>query len=245
MGGEKVLRGIYTSCTGMVAEMDRQNVTANNLANIDTVGFKRDNCTTVPFAELLLNAYSKRWPQQIGKLGLGVQAVTQVVDFSGGSLSETGNATDFAIDGDALFAIQTGNGVRYTRAGAFQLDKEGYLVNKDGYRVLGANGPIRLTNGQIIVTEEGQIMQNGQVADSLQIFGTTNMKKQGDALYSNDTPEQATKYRILQGFLEHSNVNPVREMVQMINITRSYDANQKALTSHDETLDKLVNELAR
>jgi flagellar basal-body rod protein FlgG len=229
----------------MVAEMDRQNVTANNLANIDTVGFKRDNCTSVPFAELLLNAYSKRWPQQVGKLGLGVQATTQVVDFSSGSISETNNPTDFAIDGGALFAIQTGKGIRFTRAGTFQLNKDHYLVNKDGYQVLGENGPIKLDNANISVTEEGQIMQDGQVVNSFQLFSTKNMKKQGDTLYSNDSPEQASKYRVLQGFLEHSNVNPVREMVQMINITRSYDANQKALTSHDETLDKLVNELAK
>jgi flagellar basal-body rod protein FlgF len=245
MGGGKMLRGIYTSCTGMVAEMDRQNVTANNLANIDTIGFKRDNCTTVPFAEILLNAYSKRLPQQVGKLGLGVQAVTQVVDFSGGPLTETSNPTDLAIDGDALFAIQTGKGVRYTRTGTFQLDKDHYLVNKDGYRVLGENGPVRLDNDHFSVTEEGQIMQGGQVINSLQLFSTKDMKKQGDTLYSNDQPERASKYRVLQGFVERSNVNPVREMVQMITITRSYDANQKALTSHDETLDKLVNELAR
>jgi flagellar basal-body rod protein FlgF len=228
----------------MVAEMDRQNVTANNLANIDTIGFKRDNCTTVPFAELLLNAYSKHLPQQVGKLGLGVQAVTQVVDFSSGSISQTDNPTDFAIDGAAMFAIQTGKGVRYTRAGTFQLDKEHYLVNKDGYKVLGENGPIQL-NGQFSVTEEGQIIQNGKVINSFQLFNTKDMKKQGDTLYSNDKAEPATQYHILQGALEHSNVNPVREMVQMITITRSYDANQKALTSHDETLDKLVNELAK
>ncbi len=239
-----MLRGIYTSCTGMVAEMDRQNVTANNLANIDTVGFKRDNCTTVPFAELLLNAYSKRWPQQVGKLGLGVQAVTQVVDFSSGSISQTDNPTDFAIDGDAMFALQTKNGTRYTRAGAFQIDKDHYLVNKDGYKILGSNGPIRI-NGEFSVTEEGQIMQNGRVVDSFQLFSTKDMRKQGDAQYTNDRAVPAGRFRILQGAIEHSNVNPVREMVQMINITRSYDANQRALTSHDETLDKLVNELAK
>ncbi|HBF37391.1 MAG TPA: flagellar basal-body rod protein FlgF [Firmicutes bacterium] len=239
-----MLRGIYTSCTGMVAEMDRENVTANNLANIDTVGFKRDNCTTVPFAELLLNAYSKRMPQQVGKLGLGVEAVTQVVDFSSGAISQTDNPTDFAIDGDAMFTVQTSKGARYTRAGAFQSDKDGFLVNKDGYKVLGTHGPIRL-RGEFSVTEEGQIMQNGKVLDFFQLFSTKDMKKQGDTQYTNDNAVPATKFRILQGAVEHSNVNPVREMVQMINITRSYDANQKALTSHDETLDKLVNELAK
>lgn len=240
-----MLRGIYTSCTGMVAEMDRQNVIANNLANADTVGFKRDNCTTVPFAEILLNAYSKRLPQQVGKLGLGVQAATQFVDFSSGSISDTGNPTDFAIDGNGLFAVQTGNGVRYTRAGNFQLNKDNYLVNKDGYQVLGENGPIKLEQGDFTVTEEGQIMQGGQVVNSFQVFSTKDMKKQGDSLYSNEAAQPGTKYRILQNTLEHSNVNPVREMIQMINTTRSYDANSKALMAHDDTLEKLVSELAK
>jgi flagellar basal-body rod protein FlgF len=240
-----VLRGIYTSCTGMVAEMDRQNVIANNLANADTVGFKRDNCTTVPFADILLNAYSKRGPQQVGKLGLGVQAVTQFVDFSSGSISDTGNPTDFAIDGDGLFAVQTGSGVRYTRAGDFQLNKDNYLVNKDGYQVLGENGPIKLEAGNFTVTEEGQIMQGGQVVNSFQVFSTKDMKKQGDSLYSNDAAQPGTKFRILQNTLEHSNVNPVREMIQMINTSRSYDASSKALQAHDDTLEKLVTEIAK
>jgi flagellar basal-body rod protein FlgG len=229
----------------MVAEMDRQNITANNLANVDTVGFKRDNSTTVPFAEILLNAYSKRWPQQVGKLGLGVQAVTQFVDFSSGPISDTGNKTDFAIDGNGLFAVKTGSGVRYSRAGNFQVNKDGYLVNKDGCQVLGEKGPIKLEQGDFTVTEEGEVMQGGQLVDSFQIFDIKDMKKQGESLYSNETPERASKYRILQQTLEHSNVNPVREMVQMINITRSYDANSKALTAHDDTLNKLVNELAK
>jgi flagellar basal-body rod protein FlgF len=241
-----MLRGIYTSCTGMVAEMDRQNVMANNLANVDTIGYKRDNCTTVPFAEILLNAYSKRLPpQQVGTLGLGVQAVTQFVDFTPGSISETDNPTDLAINGEGLFAVQTGNGVRYTRAGNFQLDKENYLVNKDGYKVLGENGPIKVENGKFNVTREGQIMQNGQVVNSLQVFDIKDMRKQGETLYTNAAPERATNFNILQGSLEHSNVNPVREMVEMINIQRTYDANQKALLGHDETLDKLVNEVAK
>lgn len=245
-----MLRGIYTSATGMVAEMDRQNVIANNLANVDTVGFKRDNCTTVPFAELLLNAYSKHAPYAIGKLGLGVQAVTQVVDFSVGPVVDTGNMTDFAIEGDGLFAVQTANGIRYSRAGNFQLNKDNYLVTKEGYQVLGENGPVKVEIGDngksdFTVTEEGQIMRGDEVLDQLQIFSTKGMRKEGEYFYNNQGAQRAAGYRIHQRALEHSNVNPVREMIQMINTSRSYDASQKALTAHDDTLNKLVNDLAR
>ncbi len=241
-----MLRGIYTSCTGMVAEMDRQNVIANNLANVDTVGFKRDNCTTTPFAEILLNGYSKHRPYEVGKLGLGVQAVTQVVDFTVGPVVDTGNMTDLAIEGDGLFAVQTENGIRYTRSGNFQLNKENYLINKDGYFVLGENGPIKLNDEIFTVTPEGEIIQGDEVISRLQIFSTAGMSKQGDYLYNNEEGAVPSgKFRIHQRALERSNVNPIREMVHMINTTRSYDASQKALTAHDETLGKIVNDFAR
>lgn len=253
-----MLRGIYTSATGMVAEMDRQNVIANNLANVNTVGYKRDNCTTVPFAEILLNAYSKRGPVEVGKLGLGVQAVTQFVDFTAGAMSDTGNMTDMAIEGDGLFAVQTGSGVRYSRAGNFQLDKNNYLVTKEGYQVLGQNGPIKITGKSFTVTDDGEIYQSANPEDNtaqntdsqavtrLQIFNKQGMVKQGDTLYSNNQEAvPASTYRVHQGMLEHSNVNVVREMIEMINNQRSYDTGQKALMAHDDTLNTLITGVSK
>lgn len=239
-----MLRGIYTSTTGMVAEMERQNVVANNLANVDTVGFKRDNVVQQPFAEIMLNAYSKQVIKNIGPLGLGVQAVTEFPDFSNGSIVTTDNPYDLAIEGLGLFAVETNTGVKYTRAGNFLVDQDNYLVTRDGYNVLGENGPIRV-EGSFTVSEEGEIMQNGAVVDRLLIFSEVGMEKAGETLFVNDQPQLATRYRIVQGALERSNVNPIREMIQMINVTRTYDTNHRALMAHDETLAKVVNELVR
>ncbi|MGE5605708.1 MAG: flagellar hook-basal body protein [Bacteroidota bacterium] len=239
-----MLRGIYTSTTGMVAEMDRQNTVANNLANVDTVGFKRDNVVQQPFAEIMINAYSKQTIKNIGPLGLGVQAVTEFADFSNGSIVTTDNPQDLAIEGLGLFAVETNTGVKYTRAGNFIVDQDNYLVTRDGNNVLGQNGPIRV-EGDFTVSEEGEIMQNGAVVDRLLIFSEVGMEKAGETLYVNDQPQLASRYRIIQGALERSNVNAIREMIQMINVTRTYDTNHRALMAHDETLAKVVNELVR
>ncbi|MCL6588904.1 MAG: flagellar hook-basal body protein [Firmicutes bacterium] len=240
-----MLRGIYTSCTGMVAEMDRQNTIANNLANVDTVGFKRDNVTPVPFAELLLNAYNKRGVQRVGPLGLGVQAVTRFVNFSDGPVRVTGNQTDLALQGSGLFAVDTPNGVRYQRAGNFILDKDRYLVTVEGFKVLGENGPIQVEDGDFSINQEGIVFQNDQVLNRLLIFSTENMSKEGEYFYTCDSPQLAANYRIIQGAQEQSNINTVSEMIQMITATRAYDTNQKAVLAHDETLGKAVNDLAR
>lgn len=239
-----MLRGLYTSATGMVAEMERQNVTANNLANVDTVGFKRDNIVQMPFAELLLNAYSKDPPREVGKLGLGVQTVTEFCDFTTGMQNLTGNPYDFAIEGNGLFAVQGKNSVKFTRAGNFTLNKERYLVTREGYNVLGQNGPIRLEDNDQI-SEEGNIIREGEVIDSFQVFDPEGMVKEGDSLYTCPSAIPATNYQILRGTLERSNVNAIREMIQMITVTRNYETNQKALTAHDETLGRVINDLAR
>jgi flagellar basal-body rod protein FlgG len=242
--GEKMIRGLYTAATGMVAEMDRQNVIANNLANADTVGFKTDNTISSPFQELLINAYRKQEVQPIGKLGLGVIVDTGYTDFSDGAITDTGNATDLAIRGKALFAVATSNGTRYTRAGNFQLDREGYLITKDGFQVLGENGPI-MVNGKFSVSGTGEIIQNGQTIDQLRIVAPTGMTKEGETLYTSDQAAPAADYEIIQGSLEHSNVSSIRQMIDMISVSRSYDTNQRALAAQDETLAKAVNELAK
>lgn len=240
-----MLRGIYTSCTGMVAEIDRQNVIANNLANVNTVGFKKDNVTTTPFAELFLNAYNKRGVSPVGKLGLGVQAVTQYVNFDNGPVQVTGNPADVAMEGDGMFAVETAGGVRYQRAGNFVIDKDRYLVNQEGYRVLGENGPIQLEEGDFLITETGEITQKNGVINQLQIFNTNGMAKEGDYFYTTQNARPAENYRITQGALEHSNINTVYEMVQMITVTRNYETNQRALMAHDETLGRAINDLAK
>lgn len=239
-----MIRGIYTAATGMVAEMNRQDIIANNLANVDVVGFKSDNVSNSTFLDIFLNAYNKQGVSPVGRMGLGVQVANQFTDISNGQIYDTGNMLDLAIEGDGLFAVATPAGTRYTRAGNFVLDGDNYLSTKDGYRVLGENGPIQV-NGKFEVTRTGEVVQDGNVIDQLMLIGQAETVKQGESLYNVTQARPATNFQIHQGSLERSNVNSIKQMIDMIQVSRSYESNQKVLTAHDETLSKAVNELAR
>lgn len=239
-----MIRGMYTAATGMVAELHRQDVIANNLANVDTVGFKGDYTVSVPFGEMLLNAYNRQGVRPVGGLGLGVQATSEYIDTSEGSLVETGIMYDLAIGGQGYFVVETPAGERYTRAGNFKVDAEGYLTTRNGWRVLGENGPIQVT-GRFEVNQDGEIFIDGVMADRLRIVNPYGLRKEGESLFTATGINPANGIQIFQGTVERSNVNAIRQMIEMINVTRSYETNQRALTAHDETLGKAVNEIAR
>jgi flagellar basal-body rod protein FlgF len=239
-----VIRGIYTSATGMTVELNRQDVLANNLANVNTTGFKSDHTTTAPFQDIMLNAYGKQGATPIGILGLGAQNGPTYTDYSNGSMIITDNRTDLAISGDAMFTVEAKDGVRYTRSGHFKQDNQGYLVTNDGYRVLGEAGPIQLTTG-FEVTKNGEIVQNGNIVDRLRLVSTEGLTKEGEMLYNGDRTKPATSFELYQGTLEQSNVNSIREMIQMINVSRSYATNQRTLQAHDEVLKRAANDLAK
>jgi flagellar basal-body rod protein FlgG len=239
-----MVRGLYISASGMNAMIDQQNAIANNLANADTVAFKRDSVSVVPFSQMMLNAVNKYGTQPIGTVGLGVMGTTGQVDFTNGIIFNTGNMYDLAINGQGMFAVQTANGTSYTRAGNFKLDKDGYLVTQDGQQVLGQNGPIQLS-GSFQVLSDGTIMQGNQVVDQLQIVSESGMVKAGHDFTASQPPKPASGFTVVQGALERSNINPINEMIQMITVSRNYEANSKVLAAHDETLNQAVNNLAK
>jgi flagellar basal-body rod protein FlgF len=239
-----VIRGIYTAAAGMTAELHREDVLANNLANASTIGFKSDRTVTTTFQEIFLNAYGKDGVHPIGSLGLGVECGPTYTDYSNGIMTVTDNPTDLALSGDAMFTVETKNGIRYTRSGQFKQDNEGYLVTNDGYRVLGEAGPVNI-NGGFEVTKNGEIIQDGNVVERLKLVSAAGMEKEGEMLYRGSQTEPATDFQLYQGTLEQSNVNTIREMVQLIEITRNYATNQRALQAQDETLKRAVNDLAK
>ncbi|HEY8463940.1 MAG TPA: flagellar hook-basal body protein [Bacillota bacterium] len=238
-----MVRGIYIAATGMVAELNRQDIVANNLANLNTTGFKADRTTTATFQTLLVNAYDRSGMTPIGTMGLGTAVRPTYTDFSNGALLVTGEPTDLAIEGDALFTVITPEGLRFTRGGNFSRDRDNYLVTREGYRVMGEQGPIQV-DGEFQVSATGEVIQDGTVINRLGLVATTGARKEGESLYTVEQAEPATDYQIHQGSLEQSNVNAIRQMIAMINLTRSYETNQRALSAHDETLGKAVNELS-
>lgn len=260
-----MVRGLYTAWTGMVNEQKRLDVISNNMANADTTGFKKQGVTSQSFDdELTLRIHNDNAPSplnyRIGNMNLGVKIGETYHDFSQGSLRETGNTYDLALSGDGFFTIQTTNkqgetSVKYTRDGSFTVNMEGYLVTKDGDYVLDTNGnqiqiPGAQTAASVAFDANGNVLVNGQQIATLGIVSFAN--PQALLLYGENMYEateaaglQASTATVNQGYLEMSNTNVITEMVDMITITRAYEAGQKMIQNVDTTLEKAVNEIGK
>lgn len=258
-----MLRGLYTAYTGMLNEQYRMDIMSNNLANADTVGFKKEGSTSQAYSEVMAvkikdTTEDPNTPKRLGNMSLGVKIGETYTDFSQGSLRDTGNTYDLALSGDGFFNIEFTNkagetSTKYTRAGNFTLTKEGYLTTKDGDYVLGENGRIQLstTAGNTVIMEDGSIYQDDVLVTKLKIteFEDTNyLTHYGESMWDakeGAVANDATDFRVHQGYVEMSNISAVTEMVNMISIQRQYEANQKLITTYDESLDKSVNQIGR
>ncbi len=263
-----MVKGLYTAYTGMVNEQRRLDVLANNLANADTNGYKKEGATSQTFADELAikikDSSHNKLPKNLGYMSMGVHIGETYTDYAQGNFKVTDNNTDFALRGDGFFAIsytdkQGNSSVKYTRDGAFVVNTQGYLVTKDGDYVLNMNdarngnvtGRIRVNpNLPIDVDEFGTIFQDGvQVGNIGYVdFADYNyIAKFGENLYDIEDGGQviASDATIEQGAIEASNVNVVSEMVNMITISRAYQAGQKVIQTVDETLDKAVNSVGQ
>lgn len=193
----------------------------------------------------------------IGRLGLGDYIAEIAVDYSQGSFESTGNSFDLAIAGEGFFTIQTPDGIRYTRNGAFFRNQNGVLQDIRGYNLLDRAGnpitiPENTADSRVTISPDGSIYTNGenQALAQIQVVQFDNrlaVQKQGDNLFyavNNAQPQPATG-EVMQGMLEKSNVEIVREMVELIHNHRLYEANAKAVTTQDTMLEKSVNEVGR
>ncbi|MCG8452061.1 MAG: flagellar basal-body rod protein FlgF [Spirochaetales bacterium] len=267
-----MIRGLYTSASGMRAQEHRLDALSNNLANVDLNGYKRDTSVQKAFPELLIHRFEDngmyRFPlgsvdtaPVVGKLGTGVEYNESFTVFEQGSLKVTENTFDMALDSEGFFEVETPRGLRYTRNGSFWLGKEGILETKEGLPVMGDEGLIRLNPDHTTVVDKlGRVWQNADGEDA-QLMGTIKvvnfprdrfLQKQGGSLWqatehSGDAQSLQGTQRpsIHQGFLEGSNVNPITEMVNMIQVNRAYEANQKAVSAHDSMLNRLINQAGK
>jgi flagellar basal-body rod protein FlgG len=239
-----MIRGLYVAAEGMAARQKAQDVLAANLANVNTSGFKADRPVFETAFQRLLYRVEGAASQPIGTLSSGALLSTTYTDLQPGPLMPTGNPLDLAIEGDGYFAVRTPAGVRYTRRGAFALNAQGTLVTREGFPVLGAQGEIRVPpRATLQIGEDGTVRADGKPIDRLLIVQGTLQKDPSGWLVGNATP--APNPRLAIGMLEGSNVNIVREMVEMIEHLRAYETHQKAIHSQDETLARALNEIAR
>ncbi len=262
-----MLRSLYTAATGMIAQQTGIDVTTNNIANVNTVGYKKQRAE---FADLFYQtmeyagtATSATTTSPTGiNIGLGVRPTAVTKLFSQGNFKETGNNLDLAITGNGFFKVQLPDGsLAYTRNGSFKLDANGQMVTSDGYplvpNIVIPPDAVQIsigTDGTVSVLQAGQTQstQIGQITLT-NFINPAGLHALGDNNYINTSASgdpvegvagQGGLGQIRQGFVEMSNVQLVEEMTDLITGQRAYDANSKAITTSDEML-KTVNQLKR
>jgi len=226
----------------MIPHLRKQEASANNLANVGTVGYKKDGVFT--------QELSKATRRQAAKITDWEQPMVDevYVDFTQGTFNKTGASLDMAIDGDGFFTLQFEDGSTVlTRSGSFTVDGDGFLAFPGGALVMGEGGPITVGSGQVDVSADGEIQVNGQAVGRIipqTVEDLTQLEKVGNGSFvvpDGVTTTPVENAQIRQGYVEESNVDIVREMVDMIISYRSYEANAASVQSQDKSLDDLFN----
>lgn len=243
-----MLRGLYIAASGMLAQQVRHESIANNLANADTTGYKADEAvfrTALNTAILRHRDPHKGAPApQVGTLSFGAAVDEMVTDLRPGAIALTGRSLDVAIDGEGFFTVNTPQGERYTRDGAFRQLADGTLATADGMPVLGMRGIIRSANTHLTIAPNGDVLANGQVIDRLRIVQLQNASKEGANRFAGNA-QPLPQFSLQVGALERSNVSVVQAMVDMIVAMRAYEASHRAVLAHDETLQRAVNDVGK
>lgn len=257
-----MLKAIYSPMSGALAQEKVLEIIANNLANANTVGFKGD---TVTFK--LLNPEPEKnyqsplppanYKVDLNSLGplrgndiayVGVSGIER--DESQGPVMQTGNPTDLMIEGEGLFAVHTPEGIRYTRSGQLAISPDGVLMTPSGHPVLGEKGMVSVQAGKFEVNRLGEIYQNDQLIDRIPVYkfeDQAQLERAGTNLWFYGGPESGrtpnTEAFVMQGALEGSNVNAMKNLTSMIVAHRSYEAYQKAISNYDKMMDISNNQL--
>ncbi|NOX38044.1 MAG: flagellar basal-body rod protein FlgF [Calditrichaeota bacterium] len=237
-----MIKGLFINKAGMLPQQRRLEIAANNLANSNTIGFKKEK---IYFRQLIQEVLDP------GNDENRMPGVTET-DFSEGVLKQTNNPLDVAIVGEGFFVIETDEGELYTRNGNFTLDADGRLITQNGYPVATDGGEMQLIGQSVQITEHGEIVMDGQIVGRLRIvtFDDPRLLQRVQSTYfaaGEATPIELTENEInlRTGYLETSNVNPLDELLEMIEVNRLYELGQKSIKAQDETLEKLINQAGR
>ncbi|MCD6561915.1 MAG: flagellar basal-body rod protein FlgF [Deltaproteobacteria bacterium] len=257
---------IYIAASGAIAQERMLNVVSNNLANINTAGFKEDKTffrSYLPgsFSSFKGNpqnneiAIKNGMPPDSRQGNIHVKFEGASTNFSPGQLKYTGDPLDFALGGKGFFTIRTNDGIQYTRKGDFTLNQDGVLVTQDGFPVLGEGGEIQInmTDGEkIIVDLNGNISLDEKQIDSLRIVEFDDphlLNKVGNTLFATENPKdvgkKANEIDLNQGYIESSNVDSIKAMTEIIEALRGFESYQKILQSIDKINSKTNNEVGK
>ncbi len=232
-------KAIYIALSGAVLRHLQMDIISQNLANADTVGYKKDK---ISFNDYLVPSDIMSPDPEFRAMSYHSPLIT---DFSEGNIIRTGNSLDIAIEGKGFIALEGG---RYTRRGDLKRDKDGYLTTQNGIKVMGDKGPIRLPEGAVEISPSGSISVNKVEVDVIKIVDFTNIQslsKAGESIFLSIEEGLKASSEVKQGYLETSNVSVIKEMVKMIQTLREYETYQKAIQTFDEAAAKINNEMGR
>ncbi len=256
-----MIRGLYTAASGLILGLRRQEVVADNLANIATPGYKGETSAAAAFESVLARSVGNEpipipltFQRRLGVVGTGAYQDARGVDMSGGTLNASGRMLDLGISGPGFFVVGTPDGPRYTRDGRFEADATGRLVTGDGDPLLGLDGgPISVTGDEVIVLATGEVVVDGETRGTLQtveLDPTRIIRARGTqfeiaigAAPVASAPSAATQIR--QGMLEEANVDIARAATNMLANQRTFGANQTVFSTTDETLAQAVRDVGR
>jgi len=236
-------QGVYTAAAGAMAMELRLAVIANNLANVDTVGFKKDHVNFEKYVKQLETLPLAEGEYQ--RVAEDVITKEYYIDTTQGSSRLTGNPLDVALIGDGYFAVSTEGGERYTRAGSFQRSVDGLLVDPQGNPIQGEGGDIPLGKGEVRIASDGTVNIDGQVVDKLKVVDIPDdqLVKSGRNLFgvkAGYDPVAAENPQIQQGSLEMANVDAIKEMLGLVETQRAYDMFQKMMRTVNDAYGQSI-----
>lgn len=233
-------KGIYIALSGAVLKQKNLDISAQNIANVNTSGYKKEK---ISFKDYIIPVDNKVDMADDGRVMTELARVS--IDFTEGPVSGTGNPLDLAINGEGFFALEEG---KYTRNGSFMVSNEGYLTSKSGVKVLGESGPIEVRGSNIDISSSGEVIVDEIPVGKLKIVDFSDkgmLKKLGDGMFTAEEAGMTVDSRVSQGSLEQSNVNAIQEMIDMLTLNREFESYQKMIQSFDEASSRTINEMGK
>lgn len=243
-----MIRGFYSAASGMLTNSKKLDVAGTNMANASTSGYKNDRVVSTSFSDQMVYKNDKSAVQNTAGLGIisnGQSIAGVYTSFVQGNLKQTENPSHLAIGGQGFFTIQDNSGqTKYTRSGEYILDDNGYIVNPSGAKLMGENGPINTGGRNFDVTADGRVYVAGNLMDTLKIYNPADvntMQKSGEGMFIDTGNAQAQFTGVIkQGFLEQSNADLTRQMMEMMTNQRGFQSCSQILKMIDSTLEKSV-----
>jgi flagellar basal-body rod protein FlgF len=239
-----VYKGIYVAMTGAVLRSRELDVVSNNLANVNTVGFKKSTFASRLYP--IMEGIQERQAVVYDNARAMATFTGYKIDTMQGAIKNTGNPLDLALSGEGFFGVEDGKGQRFfTRNGSFTLNREGFLVNMAGNYVLDRNNQrIQIEGTEISISPDGNIYVDNNLLTQIKVVKVNNLEHVADSLFTGQEAPDATT-EVLQGSLEMSNVNPIREMVGIITALKQYESAQKVIQSFDDLAKRVSADIAR